>query len=134
MKFLVFIGLFALLLSCKDQEIKGQYFNGQIELGKDQTVKLSSAGQASLTINGIQDNRCPPNAFCVRAGELIVDLTATQDGSTVPLSLCTGPDCQTLQKGKATKATINVGNKVWTIELINTLNADGKVALKVLIQ
>jgi hypothetical protein len=134
MKFLAFFGLLALTLSCKDQSIDRQYFNGQIELGKDQTVKLSSAGEASLTINGIQDNRCPPNAFCIRAGELIVDLTATQNGNAVPLSLCTGPDCQTLQKGKLTKTTIAVGNRIWTIELVNTQKDNGKVNLKVQIQ
>ena len=35
-------------------------------------------GERKLTVLSVQDNRCPPAANCIRAGEIIVKLLATQ--------------------------------------------------------
>lgn len=68
-------------------------------------------------------------------GEVLVDVAATQNGSTVTASLCMGPDCQTVQNGKSAKTTLTIGGRLWTIELINALTTiPEKAVVKVAIQ
>ncbi len=130
MKFLAFIGLLALTMSCKDQAIDGQY-----TIDEGQTATITKDGQATLTVSTIQNSLCPANANCIRGGEVLVDVVATQNGSPVTASLCIGPDCQTLQKGKPAKTTLTVGGRSWTIELVNALTTTPeKAVVKIQIQ
>lgn len=116
MRFFALIGLLALTLSCKDQEINKQY-----TIDEGQTEKIMTDGKATLLVGKIQNSLCPPNAYCIRAGEGVVDMVASQNGQSVSFRLCTGPDCQTTQKGKPSQTVINVGGRVWTIQLATVI-------------
>jgi len=130
MKFLALIGLIALTMSCKDQSVDGQY-----TITEGQSVEVSSAGKATLTASSIQNNLCPTGVQCIRAGEILGDFLARQDGNTVAVSLCNGPDCQNLHKGVPAKTTVAAGSRTWTIELVNVLTTTpAKAVVNVVVQ
>jgi hypothetical protein len=138
MKCLSLIALFALTLGCKEHPIDAPVvINQTITAGKQQTVTFSSSENLAITIDDLKDNRCPVNVACIRAGELVLDATATQGTTKVPFSLCTGSDCQLTQKDKPAKTTFTIAGRIWTVELVNTprtLTSDTKATLNVQIQ
>lgn len=124
MKSLALIGLILFTMSCKDQSVDGQY-----TIAEGQSVDVSSAGKATLTASSIQNNLCPMGVQCIRAGEILGDFLATQDGNSVAISLCNGPDCANLHKGIPAKTTIAVGGRTWTIELVSVLTTTPEKAV-----
>lgn len=122
MKYFPLLALLALTASCKDETVDSQF---TIEEGTSKQV----ATNATVTVSTIQNNLCPPNAVCIRAGEVLVDLIATQEGNSTTVSLCKGPDCLTVQNGKPARTTISVGGRTWTIELVDALRTTPEKAI-----
>jgi hypothetical protein len=68
-----------------------------VSLGQSFTLRVGEAQSIagtgwSLTLVGVpQDSRCPANVFCIRAGDVTVDLLAAASSGNVPLSLTVDP-------------------------------------------
>lgn len=134
MKYLPLIALFALTVGCKEQSVEP--IDGQFTIEEKHIQQISSDGRTTLSVDKISNSLCPPNAYCIRGGEAVVDLTASQNGESKTISLCTGPDCQTFQKGKPAQVTISLGNRTWTIQLatVHGPTAPQRAVLNVQIQ
>ncbi|RJF73720.1 hypothetical protein D3875_12570 [Deinococcus cavernae] len=67
-----------------------------VTLQRGQTGML---GRQQVTVISVQDNRCPMNARCIRAGELIAKVLVKQEGRWRFLTLQTPENAGTVWAG-----------------------------------
>jgi hypothetical protein len=83
------------ILGCKSESIDANADS----LGESLSIKFkqqSQVGSLSLLFDNVADSRCPVNAQCFRAGEVVIDL---QLNSTQKVQMCLG-DCQLVQPAR----------------------------------
>jgi len=68
------------------------------EMTKNYSLKVNektTIDNAVITLKQVDDNRCPVNVNCVRAGEAVAVLNVViNNDSERNISLCTGADCR----------------------------------------
>lgn len=87
-----FIFVFLTALGCKTENLNAVDQN----LGTDFNLKISQQTQVDgikLSFDEVTDSRCPSNAQCIRAGEVVVDLNLNTQQK---IKMCLG-ECQLVQ-------------------------------------
>ncbi len=88
------ISLLGLFAQCSRDGLAPQKgaFEQSSTLAAKQSVRLASTttDELVISVDSIQDSRCPINANCVWAGNAKVSFTASHNGSTQKASLCLG--------------------------------------------
>jgi hypothetical protein len=87
-----FVFLFLTALGCKTENLNAVEQN----LGTDFNLKISQQTQVDgikLSFDEVADSRCPSNAQCIRAGEVVVDLNLNTQQK---IKMCLG-ECQLVQ-------------------------------------
>ncbi len=104
-KALVFV--FLTVLGCKTENLNAVEQN----LGADFALKINQQAQLdgfSLSFDEVADSRCPANAVCIRAGEVVVDLNINGQQK---VKMCLG-ECQFVmpdrKKGFVTQDSLDV--------------------------
>lgn len=66
----------------------------------DKAVATANTATDSLLVEviSIQDNRCPRDVECIRAGEVQVEVIVTSRQQSENLAMCIGPDCGYLEE------------------------------------
>ena len=88
-------------MGCQNEKIDAerQALNGGISLKEDFSLKIKQQAQIDgfrLSFDSVADSRCPANALCIRAGEVVVDLAIND---TQKITMCLG-DCHQVQPSK----------------------------------
>lgn len=87
-----FVFVFLTVLGCKTENLNAVEQN----LGTDFNLKISQQTQVDgikLSFDEVADSRCPSNAQCIRAGEVVVDLNLNTQQK---IKMCLG-ECQLVQ-------------------------------------
>lgn len=58
-----------------------------LRLNEDKSITFDHSSTLNIKIKNINDSRCPENANCVTAGEVIVDFVAKEDNDSLAISL-----------------------------------------------
>ena len=89
---LLFIAIIVLSSCDKDKS----QINDSFELDINESINLTDNNvNLQLKLESIQDNRCPSDAACIRAGNAIIKLKFTENsGTAVERELCIG-ECGT---------------------------------------
>jgi len=91
---IIFSGLIVLMSCAKDtNSLCGDYLS--VKLNESKTVKIGVDEQTLIQLIRLEDNRCPQDLICIRAGEVFVDLRINNDEV---LNFCLG-DCMNRNKG-----------------------------------
>lgn len=103
-----FVFVFLTALGCKTESLNAIDQN----LGTDFNLKISQQTQVDgikLSFAEVVDSRCPSNAQCIRAGEVVVDLNLINTQQKI--KMCLG-ECQLVQphrkKGFITQDSLEV--------------------------
>lgn len=64
----------------------------QVKLAQNQSGRLSSG--VMVKVDSLDDSRCPPNAYCIWSGNVILRAALTKDTDTKSVRLVLGPDLQ----------------------------------------
>lgn len=100
--------LMVLVVSCKKNNV---HFNHKLQVFKDEAFKLEN--DLSIKLNTINDSRCPKNALCIWAGNVVVNLSLLKnDKEAVQQDLCLGCDPNSDTK------IFNVDGKNYQIQLL----------------
>lgn len=96
------VGLaFLTLIGCQSTEVET---NNKLQKSyeKDFTLQLEQETQLNdfkLLFEKVAESRCPANAFCIRAGEVIVDLKVNAQQN---VQMCLG-ECQMVRPARANR-------------------------------
>lgn len=119
---------FLTALGCKSESLDANNLGQTFDLKFKQQSQLSNL---FLMFDNVSDSRCPINAQCFRAGEVLVDL---QLNSTQKVQMCLG-DCQFVQparkKGFVTQDSLEVvvdsQKYLLILQQVNPYPSGGKV-------
>ncbi|WP_428661078.1 hypothetical protein [Runella sp.] len=109
----VILFVFLTAVGCKTDKVDAekQNLNGTLSLKEEFSLKIKQQTQVDafkLSFNSVADSRCPANALCIRAGEVVVDLAVND---TQKVQMCLG-DCQQVRpsqyKGSISQDTLEV--------------------------
>ncbi|MEQ8242156.1 hypothetical protein [Fulvivirga sp.] len=102
MKYLFLFFVTLTLVSCSDDtdNLCGDYLS--LKLNQSKTIAIEGNEEANLQVVRIEDNRCPQDVVCIRAGEVFVDLKVNNNEV---LNFCLG-DCIERNKGYVQADTI----------------------------
>lgn len=89
MKYILILFVLLTLASCSNDtgNLCGDYLS--LKLNQSKTVAIGDEEEVSLKLIRLEDNRCPADIICIRAGEALVDLRVNDDKL---LNFCLG-DC-----------------------------------------
>ncbi|MTI38294.1 hypothetical protein [Fulvivirga lutimaris] len=103
MKYINILVVSLTLVSCSDDNVGnlcGDYLS--LKLNQSKTVAIGENVEASFLVVRVEDNRCPEDVVCIRAGEVFVDLKVN---NSEVLNFCLG-DCIERNKGYLQADTI----------------------------
>ncbi|RZL43997.1 MAG: hypothetical protein EOP00_21885 [Pedobacter sp.] len=107
--FFIIISLFIINSGCRKE------FSSTKEL-KEFTVNIpKTIGNATFTVTGIDDDRCPENANCISMGKASVSLKVQSDFDVKNLQFCMG-DCKDI--GSTDKLIISISNVKYEVKII----------------
>ncbi len=103
-------------MGCRSEKIEAdqEKLNVRAGLQEDFSVKIKQQTQIDgfkLSFDSFTDSRCPANAYCIRAGEVTVDLAVND---TQKIQMCLG-DCHQVQPAKY-KSFVNQDSLEVTIQ------------------